>query len=127
MLNDVPELLGPFVPRLAELSMRVKSFPEKVADRVQEEGHTMNEKVKAIRTTSTNTQMILNAGNKIQDFNNKVFELKSEIKGILERIRNTSYSDKVISRGIQGNAEGVRKPVDVIRLFWPIQHHGTAV
>ena len=69
ILDSLPSKLSPFMPILTEIGQQVKEFPDRVAERINEEGHTMSEKMKAIRFTSTNSKVIMSAAPSIEKIN----------------------------------------------------------
>ena len=58
VMESLPEKLSPFIPRLTQISDMVVDFPSQVADKVEEHGHIMKEKLLAVQNTAGNTKLI---------------------------------------------------------------------
>jgi hypothetical protein len=66
LMDEIPLNLSKLVPLLTEAADKCKNFPEEVSEHVERIGHTMLEKVTAIRYTSNNTQLVTSAAPSIQ-------------------------------------------------------------
>ena len=85
LLDELPVKLSEFIPKLKELGEEVQHYPSQVADRVATLGHTMQEKMKAIRFTAANSQMIQNAAPSIETLTRTCSDIEYEIKSAFEQ------------------------------------------
>ena len=86
-MENLPEKLSPFIPRLTQISDMVVDFPSQVADKVEEHGHIMKEKLLAVQNTAANTKLIQNSPKQITHIVRSIHETKDEIKKALNHVQ----------------------------------------
>lgn len=117
-LYSIPERLGD-LHGLNALVQTVNRFPSHIALKTEEYGFHTQDKIASIRATTSNHRKVMELPEKLQAMEEGIRDCESKIIEACERAQVPPESDKLVSRGVQGAAEGLRQPRDIISKFWP--------
>lgn len=117
-LNSIPEQLGE-LHGLNALVQTISRFPSQIALKTEEYGFHTQDKISSIRATTSNHRKVMELPDRLQAMDEGIRDCEAKIIEACERAQVPPESDKLVSRGVQGAAEGLRQPRDIITKFWP--------
>lgn len=120
MMKIIPERLEKLHGVDALVSL-VDKFPSQIADRAEANEFSTQDKLTSIRATTSNHRKITSLPTQKKEIDAKVREYKEQIRDACESAQIPPESDKLVARGVQGGAEGLRSPKDIVAKFWPIK------
>lgn len=120
MLQIIPERLDN-LQQIESLVIAVEKFPSQVADKTELNDFSISDKLACIKNTTSNHRKITGMPEHKREIEKKVNEYRDKIRDTCEMVQMAPDSDTLVARGVQGSAEGLGRPKDVVAKFWPIK------
>jgi len=120
MLQIIPGRLDD-LQNLETLVIAVEKYPSQVADKTDLNDFSISDKLSSIRSTTSNHRKVTSLPEQKREIEKKVHEYRDKIRDSCEMVQAAPESDLLVARGVQGAAEGLGRPKDVVAKFWPIK------
>jgi hypothetical protein len=120
MLQTIPERLEN-LQNLESLAIAVEKFPTQVAEKTEQMDFSISDKLLCIRSTTSNHRKVTSLPEQKRDMEVKVQDYRDKIRDSCEMVQAPPESDLLVARGVQGSAEGLGRPKDVVGKFWAIK------
>ena len=117
---QLPKRLERSIDKLEKKFDYVKEFRNKVADKTIEHEYCMNDKLKSVSIVVGNFNNCNFALKTSMEIKKTIEEVVSSILYAAERAQLSPNCELLASRGLQAASEGLVKPKDIVKKFWPL-------